>query len=206
MSSIIITLKTIKGGPVDLELPGNVPVSKLLPALIEALKQRQPPINLSPDEQYRLVRGSKILEDDETLFDAGLLMGKTLTLQPADVPLRATESNVGYKYPKSASLVTSSGRVIALNNYGKNELVIGRYDPATKRMPDIDLSGEQDGDTVSRQHAKLQLHEDQWDIVPISPRNPTRIGRQIVHPGHAHSLKSGDEVIVGLVRLVYKND
>ncbi|MBN1953461.1 MAG: hypothetical protein JW900_00300 [Anaerolineae bacterium] len=58
--------------PVDLELPGDVCVERLLPGLIAALQL--------PPGSYRLVHRSRLLAPEQTLGDAQVLMGDSLAL------------------------------------------------------------------------------------------------------------------------------
>lgn len=198
MSSLIITLKSpLLPGAIDLELPGDVPMRRLLPELARAL-------HLPPDTYY-LARRSRVIRDDEALFDVHILMGDILTLQPAHAPPppRTAPGHGATQYIGSALLTTASGRVIALNNFGKDELLIGRYDPRILQVPDIDMTGEPHGETVSRVHAMLRRQRNRWSIVALSTRNPTRVGSTPVPPQQSHPLTSGDVITLGGAKLTF---
>lgn len=197
MSSVVITLQSPHlQGAIDLELPDDVPMNQLLPKLVESL-------GLSPSH-YRLARRSRILRDGETLQIAQILTGDILTLTSTQAPRSQAGAGHGVThYMSSAILTTPSGRVIALDNLGKDELLIGRYDPRSQQVPDIDLGAEPQGNTVSRAHASLQRQGGQWNIKPQATRNPTRIGKQVVSPKELCPLKSGDVITLGDVQLTF---
>jgi len=201
MSSVIITIQSPQlSGAKDLELPDYVPMKQLLPQLVQVLVQE----SRLPPGHYQLSRRSRVLRDYEAFSDVPVLGGEILTLAPAHAPgLQVGPDHRAAHYSSSSILTTPSDRVIALNNFGKHELLIGRYDPRTHRVPDIDLSDEPQGDTVSRAHALLRRQGDQWFIVPMATRNPTGIGDVIIQPQHSHLLKSGEMLVLGEVQLVF---
>ena len=94
--------------------------------------------------------------------------------------------------------------VIALDNYGKPELTVGRYDIRTGKSPDIDLSEYPAGNTVSRSHALLRKQGPQWILVSLSTRNPTRVGKTRLAPQQPRPLKPGDAITFGGVRFVFE--
>jgi hypothetical protein len=63
--------------PVDLELPRDVPLARLRPALLEALRL--------PAGEYVLLCGARPLGDEEDLSAAGVLPGDVLDLLPAEL-------------------------------------------------------------------------------------------------------------------------
>jgi len=197
VSSVVITLQSPHlPGAIDLELPGDVPVGQLLPELVRALRL--------PPADYRLARRSRILRDDETLFAAQVLLGDILTLLPAHAaPSAAYPGHGATQYISSARLTLPSGRTIVLDNFGKEELLVGRYDPRLLQVPDIDMTGEPRGDTVSRIHAMLRRQGGRWFIVALSTRNPTRVGGMLVPPQRSHPLQSGSEIVLGAARLLF---
>lgn len=197
MPSIIITLKSsLLPGAIDLELPDDVPVKHLLPELARALGL--------PPGSCRLIHRARPMLHNETLSDARVLIGEILTLEPAksSMPPVASQPSATH-YIGSALLTTASGRTIMLNNFGKDEILIGRYDPRIVQMPDIDLTGEPHWETVSRIHAMLRRQGTQWSIVAISNRSPTKVGNNLVPPQQSHPLTSGDEISLGAVKLQF---
>jgi uncharacterized ubiquitin-like protein YukD len=183
----------------DLELSGKVPLKRLLPELRGAL-------NLPPGK-YQLARQSRVLLEDETLFDAHILTGDILELlSDQDAPSQADDALRTRPYALSATLTTANGHIIALDNFGLDELLIGRNTSPTSQLAHIDLGDEPDGDTVSRPHAQLRREGDQWIILPLKTHNPTRVEDEIVPSGQSRLLKSGDIICLGGARLEFKQE
>ena len=74
MSVVIVTVHCASlAQPMDLELPATIPLSRLVPELVKALRL--------PDGIYALMTGSRILAASETLSTAGVLTGDRLVLR-----------------------------------------------------------------------------------------------------------------------------
>ena len=203
MSSIIVTLH-IPGPrtPIDLELPDDVPLKKLFPALLSALRLPRTDIAGRPIP-YHLTWQSRgrTLHVHKTLHEAGVVTGDILALisqVPPGIPVGRTGGG------QIASLRTPSGIVILLENYGKTELTIGRYDARTGQHPDIDLSDEADGSTVSRAHALLRKQGNRWTLTPISVKNTTKLGNMSLTPHQAYPLQSGQIITLGAVSYIFE--
>lgn len=204
MSTVVITLDSpFLRRTIDLELPGKVALRNLLPELVHALQlpavdsMRRPIV-------YQLIHQQRPLRETESLLEAGVVTGDTLSLVSAS-QIGTTSGGTGVGHlGASALLRCPSGMVIALDNYGKPELTIGRYDARTGKTPDIDLSGEPEGNTVSRSHALLRKHGNQWVLIPLSAKNITRIGLAQLAPQQVQPLKSGDRITLGAVGLVFE--
>ena len=223
MTSLIVTLHSPSPrGTLDLELPGEVPLRNLLPELVRVL-QLPPADGAGRPITYQLVHQAqrRPLREAETLLGAGIVTGDVLSLvgtapQMHTAPGGASGGRWGasalhfdwaqYKRQGSgqALLRCASGMVIALDNYGKPELTVGRYDARTGKAPDIDLSEEPASNTVSRSHALLRKQGPQWVLVPLSTRNPTRVGKTRLAPQQPRPLKQGDVITLGGVRLVFE--
>jgi hypothetical protein len=208
MSSVIITLKSsLLQRPVDLELPGEVATQDLLPALTHAL-QLPSADSTGRSIAYQLVHEARQrpLREAQTLLGAGVITGDVLSLVSSVPRVGVVGGAAGGGRPGASALLRSSlpGVVIALDNYGRAELTIGRYDARTGQSPDIDLSEEPEGNTVSRSHALLRKQGDQWILVPLSAKNPTRVGRTKLAPSQSWPLKSGDVIALGGVKLVFE--
>lgn len=200
MSNVIITLKSsLIRRVTDLELPDDVPVQDLLPELVRALQL--PTGNLG---QYQLIRHKRrrALRGRETLSRAGVSTGDVLSLVSSSPVGNGTGGASGAG--ASALLRCPSGAVIALDNYGKPELSVGRYDARTGKSPDIELSDEPQGNTVSRSHALLRKRGAQWTITHRSAKNVTQVGNTRLAPQQDHILNPGDVITLGRVRLVFE--
>lgn len=207
MTSLIITLNSPgPRGTLDLELPGEVPLRNLLPELTRVL-QLPPTDSAGRSITYQLVRqtqGQLPLRETDTLQGTGVVTGEILSLAAGVLPARTAPRGAGGSYAGTLALLhCASGKVIALDNYGKPELTLGRYDVRTGKSPDIDLSGEPAGDTVSRSHALLRKQGSQWMLVALSARNPTQVGGTRLALQQPHLLKSGDVIALGAVKLTF---
>ena len=207
MSYVIITLQSsLLRGTIDLELPGQVPLQNLLPELVRVL-QLPSADGAGQPIAYQLVHQARQrpLRETETLSSTGVVTGDVLSLVST-----ASQIGVGPGGPSGGGFGTSallrceSGMVIALDNYGKAELTIGRYDAHTGKSPDIELSEEPSGNTVSRSHALLRKQGNQWILVPLSIRSPTQVGNAPLAPQQPWSLKPGDIITLGGVKLVFE--
>ncbi len=202
MRTVVVSLQSPRGS-IDLELSGEVPVRNLLPELVRVL-QLPAVDNVRRPIAYQLVHRQRPLRETESLLEAGVVTGNTLflvsTSQTGSVPGGAGGSHGG----TSALLCCPSGMVVALDNYGKSELTMGRYDARTGNSPDIDLSGEPEGNTVSRSHALLRKQSNRWVLIPLSTKNPTMVGKTRLAPQQAQPLNSGDRITLGAVELVFE--
>jgi hypothetical protein len=98
----------------------------------------------------------------------------------------------------------ANGEVFAI---GAETVVVGRSDPRTKFMPDIDLSALDTGRTLSRRHAVVSRRAGRFEIAE-EPRvaNGTFVNGMRLKPGDGVPLADGDEVCFGLVRTVFRTN
>lgn len=87
---------------------------------------------------------------------------------------------------------------------GKLEIILGREDPVSGIFPDIDLDphgGHEAG--VGRRHARLILRSGQVYLEDLDSVNGTIVNRQRIPAHQPVALKSGDEIRLGKLALVY---
>lgn len=204
MSTVVITLdSSFLHRTIDLELPGEVALGNLLPELVRAL-QLPAVDNVRRPIVYQLVHRQRPLRETESLLEAGVVTGDTLSLvSVSQIGATSGGASVGH-WGASALLRCPSGAVIVLDSYGKLELTIGRYDARTGKTPDIDLSGELESNTVSRSHALLRKVGVQWVLVPLAAKNVTRVGQTSLAPQQMQPLRPGDLITLGAVRLIFE--
>lgn len=196
--AITLQLPEPMRGTRDLEVPENVPVRHLTVALIQAL---QVPTALSGWlVEYRLGRNGQPFPDSRTLDELGVRMGDRLEL--IRYSLRLPQQS-GRPVQGSASLQFVSGPPIPLDHLGKSELLVGRGGASRGQQPDIDLSAQPGGETVSRAHARLRKQGDQWILLPLPTRNGTFVGGTLLPPHQPYVLRSGDVIGFGAVRCVF---
>lgn len=82
--------------------------------------------------------------------------------------------------------------------------LIGRWDPDTGAFPEVDLENEDEEAKVSRKHAMIERKGKQATIVDIGSLNGTYLNRSDrLEENKPHTLKDGDEVIIGKVVLTF---
>lgn len=102
----------------------------------------------------------------------------------------------------TATLTSKSNRVYSL---AKSQNIIGRRNRNTGEVPDVDLSDEADGDTVSRRHARLNWVNGNWQLQPHTERkNLLKVnGRAVSEAGL--TLQPNDQIQVGAVILKFQS-
>lgn len=204
MDTVVVTLVSSRfPGSLDLEVPADVQVQQLLPELIRAL---QLPNTEGAGQRiiYRLIRQKRHrpLHPSESLQNAGVRTGEVLALESS---IASTHQWKAGHSSTTTVLRAPSGMTFPLDNYGKQELTLGRYDARTGESPDIDLSREPEGSTVSRPHALLRKQGHQWMLIPVSNKNPTAVdGNQIPYQQPC-PLQSGNIITLGNVELIFES-
>lgn len=82
--------------------------------------------------------------------------------------------------------------------YPKAETSLGRRDPATGTMPDVDLTtyaGYRMG--VSRRHAVIRLNNRRLEIYDLGSSNGTAVNGVRLAPHQPYPLRDGDEISLG---------
>lgn len=100
-----------------------------------------------------------------------------------------------------AVLTGSSGQRYTIN---KDSVLVGRPSISDNTMPEIDLSQESLGNTVSRQHARITRVGKQWFLEALPTMNVTRVGAEELRPGIRKPLSDGDTVQFGGVKLTFQ--
>jgi len=86
------------------------------------------------------------------------------------------------------------------------ETLIGRFDPVTEQMPDIDLTQVDLKRSVSRRHARIVRTDEGFVLTEeIGALNGTFVNGTKLVTGRAHPLNDGDRVSIGMVKLVFKS-
>lgn len=86
--------------------------------------------------------------------------------------------------------------------YPKAETSLGRRDPATGTMPDVDLTtyaGYRMG--VSRKHAIIRLNNKRLEIYDLGSSNGTAVNGVRLAPHQPYPLRDGDEIMLGKMSL-----
>lgn len=81
--------------------------------------------------------------------------------------------------------------------------LIGRIDPVTNIIPDIDLTSLDVGRTVSRRHARLTyINEKLYLVEELGVTNGTFVNGKKLSAGQLMELKKGDKIGLGKVELI----
>jgi CRP/FNR family cyclic AMP-dependent transcriptional regulator len=98
--------------------------------------------------------------------------------------------------------VEGEGTVFAL---AADDTLIGRFDPVTEQMPDVDLTPVDLKRSVSRRHARLlKTNEDFALTEEVGALNGTFINGTKLVTGRPHPVQDGDRVSIGMVKLVFR--
>ncbi|MBN1287629.1 MAG: FHA domain-containing protein [Anaerolineae bacterium] len=87
----------------------------------------------------------------------------------------------------------------------EDELVLGRYDPVSRTIPDIDLSQYQAvGKKVSRLHAVIRRQNDRLYVMDLGSVHGSYLNDERLRPHQARTLNDGDKLQLGnLVTYIY---
>jgi CRP-like cAMP-binding protein len=85
------------------------------------------------------------------------------------------------------------------------DTLIGRYDPVTQLMPDIDLTDLDLKRSVSRQHARIMRMGEKFSVVEeVGALNGTFINDTRLTTGQHHPLSDGDRLGFGSVSILFR--
>jgi CRP-like cAMP-binding protein len=99
-------------------------------------------------------------------------------------------------------IIEPTGREIPL---WKKETRLGRFDPVTGEHPDVDLSDEEMGRSVSRRHARIVERAGQFYLVgEIGVLNPLLLNDASVEAATLTPLSDGDRISLGGVQIVFR--
>ena len=106
---------------------------------------------------------------------------------------------------------TGTGTRLEVDGDGTNfgvqaqETLIGRFDPVTEQMPDIDLTQVDLKRSVSRRHARLVRTDDGFVLTEeIGALNGTFVNGTKLVTGRAYPVNDGDRVSIGMVKLIFR--
>jgi len=112
--------------------------------------------------------------------------------------------------PKAAA-VAGTGTRLEVEGEGTSfhlqgeETLIGRFDPVTEQMPDVDLTQVDLKRSVSRRHARLVRTNEGFVLTEeVGALNGTFVNSTKLVTGRAHPVQDGDRVSVGMVKLVFR--
>ena len=139
-------------------------------------------------------------------------------VDPTQVPQQVQTRNLGEndtgenqprwgtaRFDEHTSLIlriTESSQILNVNMNRQAGVIIGRYDPQSAAAPEVDLSGFKAQELgVSRQHARLSIHEGSLYITDLDSANATYLNGLRLTPNQPRILRDSDEIRLGRLRL-----
>ena len=81
----------------------------------------------------------------------------------------------------------------------QSPMLLGRASEAEDYQPDFDMTFYDDGDYVSRRHARITKGRAGYFIADLGSSNGTTVNGHALEPNRAYQLRNGDRIKVGLV-------
>lgn len=196
MDTVIVTVGNSENEQLDLEVPVDVPVSVLAPAITSKLGWDSLYPSAAHDNEYAFDVAGLVLRGHETLGSAGIVNGDLLLIttiravmaQPAE---QEKAPEIDRVLPYSASLVSETGQHFRL---GTKHVIVGRSD---RVRVDVDLTYLDVNKASSRQHAQIVGRESEYEIRDLNSLNGTYVNGRRLAPGERHPLKGGDQIQFG---------
>lgn len=86
----------------------------------------------------------------------------------------------------------------------RSPMLLGRASEAEGYQPDFDMTFYDDGDYVSRRHARITQGRAGYFIADLGSSNGTTLNGRQLAPGQAYALRNGDRFKVGLVVVEFR--
>lgn len=177
----------------------------------DALERQMGYVNLRPPREIvpmvsvrvenAILRAMSISQDDRFVSIEGFraaLGGNSAYVPPS--PNDPSPTLAPTEVTLTAALVSPAGRNYSLR---QSQNLIGRRSRRTGEAPDIDLSDEVDGDTVSRKHAWLKWAGGKWHLQPHTEhKNIVKVNGRLV-PEAGVEIQINDQIQVGAVLLTF---
>lgn len=132
------------------------------------------------------------------------------SMQAADVQQVLPDTNAPQESIASAAKKATLKLVLMQNGAETDKefevngrMVIGRFSPDTGPV-DIDLSGFQGQEYISRHHAEIFIDGDMWKIRDLGSSNGTWLNSNKLTPNDPQTLKNGDVINFATIKFVVK--
>jgi CRP-like cAMP-binding protein len=151
----------------------------------------------NPEIAVRIIRKySKRLREANALLER--LVGREVDADHAG--LDATQISQPEKATRHRLVDVATGTAFFLS--GGDETTIGRADPVTGILPDVDLTPVDTNRSVSRRHAKIIHAGDDYHVLEeVGTVNGTYVNDQRIPTGVPVTLHNGDFVKIGLIAM-----
>jgi CRP-like cAMP-binding protein len=151
----------------------------------------------NPEVAVRIIRKySKRLREANALLER--LVGKEVDADHA--ALDATAIAPADKATRHRLVDLATGTAFFFSN--GDETTIGRADPVTGILPDVDLTSVDTNRSVSRRHAKILRTGDEYHVLEeVGTVNGTYVNDQRIPTGTPVHINDGDQVKIGLIAM-----
>ncbi|MGZ5475772.1 MAG: cyclic nucleotide-binding domain-containing protein [Thermoanaerobaculia bacterium] len=151
----------------------------------------------NPEIAVRIIRKySKRLREANTLLER--LVGREVDADHA--ALDATQMKPTEKGTRHRLVDVATGTAYFFSN--GDETTIGRADPVTGILPDVDLTAVDTNRSVSRRHAKIIISGSEYVVLEeVGTVNGTYVNDQRIPTGVPVTIHNGDLVKIGLVSM-----
>lgn len=205
MATVVVTI--LAGGDEgrDLELPGDVPLSTLAPAIAQALQISGFSEDGTPVKVVLKFEGTdEVIHVDQTLETAGAVNGDILRMIVKEIPPDLVDREIGLRF-SGPGLLHPSGRTFPFR--GKS-LLVGRVDRAAGVVSvvlGVDLTDLEDPQSysVSRRHAQVLFRDGKYWLQDLQSTNGTTVNGRMLLPEARHPLLHGDELHFGDVKVYF---
>lgn len=151
----------------------------------------------NPEIAVRIIRKySKRLREANTLLER--LVGREVDSDQME--MSSTNEGPSPKTTRYRLIDVASGTAFFFSS--GDETSIGRADPVTGILPDVDLTAVDTNRSVSRRHAKILKGGDEYHVLEeVGTVNGTYVNEQRIPTGVPVTLHNGDLVKIGLVSM-----
>ncbi len=151
----------------------------------------------NPEVAVRIIRKySKRLREANTLLEK--LVGREVDVD--HVAMDATVVAPSAKATRHRLVDVATGTAFFFSN--GDETLIGRADPVTGILPDVDLTPVDNNRSVSRRHAKIIRSGDDYHVLEeVGTVNGTYVNDQRIPTGVPVTLHNGDLLKIGLISM-----
>jgi CRP-like cAMP-binding protein len=151
----------------------------------------------NPEVAVRIIRKySKRLREANSMLER--LVGKEIDVEHA--ALDATQVALADKAIRHRLVDVATGTAFFFSS--GDETMIGRADPVTGILPDIDLTQVDTSRSVSRRHAKIIRTGEEFHVLEeVGTVNGTYVNDQRIPTGVPVTVHNGDQVKIGLVAM-----
>ena len=205
MTAVVVTLHDGKGGARDLELPGDIPVSGLGPAIAQAIQHPDlPEDDTQVKHVLKFLGTDEVIAPDKNLANAGVVHGDELQLLVKPIPTSLIENEVWQRF-SGPGFAHHTGNTY---RFPGKSILIGRVDRSSgvvSKVLGVDLTDLEDADdhSVSRRHAQVLYREGEYLLQDLKSTNGTRVNGQPLSPGSRLALRHADEVQFGDIHLFF---